>query len=92
MTTAGAPIGMKWMVLDALIEIEIDQTLSFRRSFREAACGSCAMNIDGANILAGTKSIAASLRSRPSTFFLAALLLQRQFFLLQEVDIGVTAP
>lgn len=47
------------MVLDALIKIrnEIDQTLTFRRSWREGVCGSCAMNIDGANTLACTKSI-----------------------------------
>jgi len=48
------------MVLDALIKIknEIDQTLTFRRSCREGICGSCAMNIDGANTLACTKGIA----------------------------------
>jgi len=42
------------MVLDALIKIknEIDPTLTFRRSCREGICGSCAMNIDGANHLA----------------------------------------
>jgi succinate dehydrogenase/fumarate reductase iron-sulfur protein len=42
------------MVLDALIKIknEIDPTLTFRRSCREGICGSCAMNIDGANTLA----------------------------------------
>ena len=42
------------MVLDALIKIknEIDTTLTFRRSCREGICGSCAMNIDGANALA----------------------------------------
>jgi len=47
------------MVLDALIKIkeEIDQTLTFRRSCREGVCGSCSMNIDGANTLACTKSI-----------------------------------
>lgn len=47
------------MVLDALIKIknEIDQTLTFRRSCREGICGSCAMNIDGANTLACTKGI-----------------------------------
>lgn len=47
------------MVLDALIKIknEIDPTLSFRRSCREGICGSCAMNIDGTNTLACTKSI-----------------------------------
>ncbi len=42
------------MVLDALIKIknEIDPTLTFRRSCREGVCGSCAMNINGANHLA----------------------------------------
>ena len=47
------------MVLDALIKIknEIDPTLTFRRSCREGVCGSCAMNIDGTNTLACTKSI-----------------------------------
>ena len=46
------------MVLDALIKIknEIDPTLTFRRSCREGVCGSCAMNIDGTNTLACTKS------------------------------------
>ncbi len=48
------------MVLDALIKIknEIDPTLTFRRSCREGICGSCAMNIDGANTLACTLAIA----------------------------------
>jgi succinate dehydrogenase / fumarate reductase iron-sulfur subunit len=47
------------MVLDALIKIksEIDPTLTFRRSCREGACGSCAMNICGSNTLACTKPI-----------------------------------
>ena len=47
------------MVLDALIKIknEIDPTLTFRRSCREGICGSCAMNIDGANTLACTRAI-----------------------------------
>ncbi|NWG47134.1 MAG: succinate dehydrogenase iron-sulfur subunit [Alphaproteobacteria bacterium] len=47
------------MVLDALIKIknELDSTLTFRRSCREGVCGSCAMNIDGANTLACTKAI-----------------------------------
>ncbi|MCG8693729.1 MAG: succinate dehydrogenase iron-sulfur subunit [Minwuiales bacterium] len=47
------------MVLDALIKIknEIDPTLTFRRSCREGICGSCAMNIDGANTLACTMGI-----------------------------------
>jgi succinate dehydrogenase / fumarate reductase, iron-sulfur subunit len=47
------------MVLDALIWIKnnIDPTLTFRRSCREGVCGSCAMNIDGVNTLACTKSM-----------------------------------
>jgi succinate dehydrogenase / fumarate reductase, iron-sulfur subunit len=47
------------MVLDALIYIknEIDPTVTFRRSCREGICGSCSMNIDGANTLACTKAI-----------------------------------
>ena len=47
------------MVLDGLIKIknEIDSTLTFRRSCREGICGSCAMNIDGANTLACIKGI-----------------------------------
>lgn len=48
------------MILDALIKIKdsIDSTLTFRKSCREGICGSCAMNIDGTNTLACTKSIA----------------------------------
>jgi succinate dehydrogenase / fumarate reductase iron-sulfur subunit len=48
------------MVLDALIKIknEQDPTLAFRRSCREGICGSCAMNIDGANGLACLMPIA----------------------------------
>ena len=47
------------MILDALIKIknEVDSTLTFRRSCREGICGSCAMNIDGANTLACLKPI-----------------------------------
>ena len=47
------------MVLDALIKIkdEIDSTLAFRRSCREGVCGSCSMNVDGANTLACLKRI-----------------------------------
>src|SRR5919112_197682 len=47
------------MVLDALIKIkdQVDTHLSFRRSCREGICGSCAMNIDGANTLACLKAI-----------------------------------
>lgn len=47
------------MVLDGLIKIknEVDPTLSFRRSCREGVCGSCAMNINGANTLACTRGM-----------------------------------
>jgi succinate dehydrogenase / fumarate reductase iron-sulfur subunit len=47
------------MVLDALIKIknEIDSTLTFRRSCREGVCGSCAMNVGGANTLSCIKAI-----------------------------------
>jgi succinate dehydrogenase / fumarate reductase iron-sulfur subunit len=47
------------MVLDALIRIknEMDSTLAFRRSCREGVCGSCSMNINGANTLACTLGI-----------------------------------
>jgi succinate dehydrogenase / fumarate reductase iron-sulfur subunit len=47
------------MVLDALIWIKnvIDPTLTFRRSCREGICGSCSMNIDGANTLACTMAM-----------------------------------
>ncbi len=47
------------MVLDAILKIknDVDSTLTFRRSCREGVCGSCAMNINGKNTLACTKSI-----------------------------------
>ena len=47
------------MVLDALFYIKnkVDPTLVFRRSCREGICGSCAMNIKGANTLACTLAI-----------------------------------
>ncbi|GAM07003.1 MULTISPECIES: succinate dehydrogenase iron-sulfur subunit [Novosphingobium] len=47
------------MVLDALIKMksEQDPTLTFRRSCREGICGSCAMNMNGANGLACTTAI-----------------------------------
>ncbi|MEO6153814.1 MAG: succinate dehydrogenase iron-sulfur subunit [Croceibacterium sp.] len=47
------------MVLDALIKIknEVDPTLTFRRSCREGICGSCSMNMNGANGLACTTAM-----------------------------------
>ena len=46
------------MVLDALMKIknEIDSSLAYRRSCAHGVCGSCAMNMDGKNGLACTKS------------------------------------
>ena len=57
------------MVLDALIWIKnkVDSTLTFRRSCREGVCGSCAMNIDGTNWLACTRSIEQT-RSRATIY------------------------
>lgn len=53
------------MVLDALNKIkdEIDTTLTFRRSCREGVCGSCAMNINGENMLACTVPISSGDRA-----------------------------
>ncbi|HEY9012443.1 MAG TPA: succinate dehydrogenase iron-sulfur subunit [Devosia sp.] len=47
------------MVLDALLWIKnnVDATLTLRRSCREGICGSCSMNIDGANTLACTRGM-----------------------------------
>ncbi|MEL6364751.1 MAG: succinate dehydrogenase iron-sulfur subunit [Pseudomonadota bacterium] len=47
------------MILDILIKIKdtLDPTLTFRRSCREGVCGSCAMNINGANTLACTAGL-----------------------------------
>ncbi len=47
------------MVLDALLWIKnkVDPTLTLRRSCREGICGSCSMNIGGANTLACTKGM-----------------------------------
>ncbi len=47
------------MILDALLWIKnkVDPTLTLRRSCREGICGSCSMNIGGANTLACTKGM-----------------------------------
>ncbi len=46
-------VGPDTTILDALEEIkgEQDGSLTFRRSCRHAICGSCAMNVNGANML-----------------------------------------
>ena len=56
------------MLLDALIWIKnkINSTLTFRRSCREEVCGSCAMNIDGADSLASARFIPTWRRRRRS--------------------------
>lgn len=48
------PMTADTTILDALhyIKAELDGTLTFRRSCRHAICGSCAMNINGSNMLA----------------------------------------
>lgn len=53
-------------ILDALhwIKAELDGTLTFRRSCRHAICGSCAMNINGQNMLVCNKPLSASLDSQ----------------------------
>jgi succinate dehydrogenase / fumarate reductase iron-sulfur subunit len=50
-------------VLDALqmVKSEQDGSVTFRRSCRHAICGSCAMNINGSNMLVCNKPLAAVL-------------------------------
>jgi len=59
------------MVLDALLKIknEQDPTLTFRRSCREGICGSCAMNIAGANTLACLKKIKDAVKGNKLTIY-----------------------
>jgi succinate dehydrogenase / fumarate reductase, iron-sulfur subunit len=47
------PLTADTTILDALhyIKAELDGSLTFRRSCRHAICGSCAMNINGRNVL-----------------------------------------
>jgi succinate dehydrogenase / fumarate reductase iron-sulfur subunit len=48
------PMTADTTILDALhyIKAELDGSLTFRRSCRHAICGSCAMNVNGSNMLA----------------------------------------
>ena len=59
------------MILDGLLWIKnnIDPTLTLRRSCREGICGSCSMNIDGANTLACTKGMDEIKRVRSSAIY-----------------------
>ena len=47
------PIGSDTTILDALeaVKTEQDGSVTFRRSCRHAICGSCAMNVNGVNML-----------------------------------------
>src|SRR5438046_9666649 len=57
------------MLLDGMItiKIEIDATLTYRRSCLEGVCGSCSMNTDGTNWLACTRFI--SDTAEPATIY-----------------------
>lgn len=54
------PLTSDTTVLDALhwIKTEVDGSLTFRRSCRHAICGSCAMNVNGRNVLVCKTSLA----------------------------------
>ncbi len=51
--TYQTPLGPDTTILDALHQIKTEQdgSVTFRRSCRHAICGSCAMNVNGKNIL-----------------------------------------
>ncbi|MBM2843034.1 MAG: sdhB, partial [Anaerolineales bacterium] len=51
--TYRVPLTADTTVLDGLhaVKAEQDGSLTFRRSCRHAICGSCAMNVDGRNVL-----------------------------------------
>ncbi len=57
------PLEPGMTVLDALhkIKTEIDGSLTYRRSCRHAICGSCAMNINGSNMLVCNRSLSTML-------------------------------
>jgi succinate dehydrogenase / fumarate reductase iron-sulfur subunit len=52
--TFDVPVPQGMTILDALayIKAELDGSVTFRRSCRHAICGSCAMNVNGKNMLA----------------------------------------
>lgn len=47
----GMTVGMTLLDALELIKAEVDGSLTFRRSCRHAICGSCAMNVNGRNML-----------------------------------------
>jgi succinate dehydrogenase / fumarate reductase, iron-sulfur subunit len=57
------PVTSETTILDALHTIKADQdgSLTFRRSCRHAICGSCAMNVNGKNILVCKTSLRSKL-------------------------------
>ena len=64
------PLTSDTTVLDALhwIKAEVDGSLTFRRSCRHAICGSCAMNVNGRNVLVCKTSLAREVgQGRPVT-------------------------
>jgi len=64
------PLTSDTTVLDALhwIKTEVDGSLTFRRSCRHAICGSCAMNVNGRNVLVCKTSLAREVgKGRPVT-------------------------
>ena len=64
------PLTTDTTVLDALhwIKTEVDGSLTFRRSCRHAICGSCAMNVNGRNVLVCKTSLASEVgKGRPVT-------------------------
>jgi succinate dehydrogenase / fumarate reductase iron-sulfur subunit len=64
------PLTTDTTVLDALhwIKTEVDGSLTFRRSCRHAICGSCAMNVNGRNVLVCKTSLAREVgKGRPVT-------------------------
>ena len=72
-------------ILDALhyIKAEVDGSLTFRRSCRHAICGSCAMNVNGHNILVCKTPLRTQLDGqgrvtiRPLPYLLSVVLQQR---------------
>jgi succinate dehydrogenase / fumarate reductase, iron-sulfur subunit len=57
------PVSAETTILDALHQIKFEQdgSLTFRRSCRHAICGSCAMNVNGKNILVCKTSLRSTL-------------------------------
>lgn len=57
------PLTSDTTILDALhyIKTELDGSLTFRRSCRHAICGSCAMNVNGRNMLVCKTSLSQQL-------------------------------